>query len=107
MSIRKIFSFIQIKCATEDGFFDKIMKHAFTGFYTQNDKLREEVSAISSALFMAERCISKQKKKQTKFKDSFRDSILKGLKIARRFLNIEDLTKEYEIDDVKNIRRVK
>ena len=92
----KIFTFIKIKCATEDGFFDKMMKHAFAGFYTQNDNLREEVSTLSSALFIAERCITKEKKAQKKFKETFRFSILKGLKIARKFMNLDDIITEYE-----------
>ena len=96
MPNEKMFLFIKIKCATEDGFFDKMMKAAFAGYYTHNDNLKEEVSVLSTALFMAEMCIPKQKKKQAKFKKTFKYAILKGLKIARNFLNIDDVVAEYD-----------
>jgi len=92
----KIFAFIRIKCATEDGFFDEMMKYAFAGFYTQNDKLRKEISELSTGLVMAELLISKQQKKQKKFTETYKHSILRALKIARNFMNIDDVITEYE-----------
>ena len=91
-----IFMFIKIKCATEDGFFDSMMKHAFSGFYTQNDKLRQDVHDLSSGLVMAELAIPKHKKKQKRFKELNKYSILKALKVAKSFFNLDDVIKEYE-----------
>lgn len=96
MPDEKIFAFIRIKCATEDGFFIKMIEHAFDGYSTQNDILREDISILSRALFMAERCIPSKKKQRVKFKETFKYAILEGLKIARKFLNIENTIKEYE-----------
>ena len=90
----KIFAFIKIKCATEDGFFDKMMKHAFMGFYSQNDKLRRDVSELSTGLVMAESLIPKHKKETKKF-ETYKSAILRALKISRSFMNIDDIIEEY------------
>ena len=95
----KILAFIQIKCATEDGFFDKMLKCAFKGFYTQNDDLRDKLATTNYALYMAERAIPNAKKKQKKFKDQFKDIILKGLKVTRNYMNIDAVIDEYENSD--------
>jgi len=92
----KIFAFLNIKCATEEGFFESMLKHAFLGFSSQNNILRSEVSILSNALFMAERCITKRKKETKTFKEHFKYAILKGLRIAQKCLNINDLLSEYE-----------
>ena len=92
---KKIFAYIEIKCATEDGFFNKMIKHAFTGLYSQNDKLRREVSELSTGLIMAESLISKRKKETKKFK-TYKSIILKALKISKNFMNVNDIIEEYE-----------
>ncbi len=91
----KILSFIQIKCATEDGFFDKMLKTAFKGFYSQNDDLKDKLVTVSNALYMTERSIPKTKKIQKKFNQS-KDIILKGLNVLKSYMNIDDIIEEYE-----------
>lgn len=98
----KILAFIQIKCATDDGFFDKMLKYAFKGFYTQNNNLRDKLATTNYALYMAERAIPTTKKKQKKFKEHFKDVILKGLKITKNYMNIDDVIDEYETLDKWN-----
>ena len=96
----KIFAFINIKCATEDGFFDKMMKHAFMGFYSQNDKLRQELSDVSTGLVMAESLIPKRKKKTKKF-ETYKSVILRALKVSKSFMNIDDVIEEYQKDEIE------
>ncbi len=87
---QKLLILVKIKSATEDGFFEKLLKASFDGFNSQNDELREKAATLSTALSMSVISIPESKIKQKKFKETFRHSILKGLNIAKSYFNIDD-----------------
>lgn len=95
----KVLLYLEIKCATEDGFFEKMFKNAFRGLQSAYSKSIERESTLANALYAAERCISKQKKKQKSFKEGIKDQIYRGLKVARSFLRIDHVLEEYEDEE--------
>jgi len=91
-----ILEYIRIMCATKHGFFERVFKVAFEGFYSQTNQVRKDLGSLSSSFIMAERAITKQKKSQTKFQEVYKGVILRGLKIASKFHNVDDLIEEYK-----------
>ncbi len=93
----KMLYYVQIKCATEEGFFGRLMDAVFAGYQSQNSELVRSCSKLSSALLAAERNIPKSKKKQKGFL-YFRNILFNGFMIARNWVNCDDKVEEYRND---------